>query len=112
MRAQDTLIPLRDRTIGDQLTQYLTDVHSSLEQMKVAPRWPPAAASEWPSTRTATSAGARENGARGARRRGADSSTLKDLAGRVGGWAVVVFARLNPDMPGKLVIHAFSYPLV
>jgi ferritin-like metal-binding protein YciE len=41
--------------------------------------------------------------------RGADTSTLKDLAGRVGGWAMIVFARINPDTPGKLAAHAFSY---
>jgi ferritin-like metal-binding protein YciE len=41
--------------------------------------------------------------------RGADSSTLKDIAGRVGGWAMIAFARLNPDTPGKLTAHAFSY---
>src|SRR4051812_27686569 len=43
------------------------------------------------------------------KRRGADTSRLKDVAGRVGGWAMVAFARLNPDTPGKLVAHAFSY---
>jgi ferritin-like metal-binding protein YciE len=41
--------------------------------------------------------------------RGADTSTLKDLAGRVGGWAMIAFARMNPDTPGKLAAHSFSY---
>jgi ferritin-like metal-binding protein YciE len=41
--------------------------------------------------------------------RGADRSTLKDLAGRVGGWAMVAFAWINPDTPGKLTAHAYSY---
>jgi ferritin-like metal-binding protein YciE len=41
--------------------------------------------------------------------RGADASRLKDLAGRIGGWAMIVFARMNPDTPGKLTAHAFSY---
>jgi ferritin-like metal-binding protein YciE len=41
--------------------------------------------------------------------RGADPSTLKDLAGRIGGWAMIVFAQINPDTPGKLTAHAFSY---
>lgn len=41
--------------------------------------------------------------------RGADVSTLKDLSGRVGGWAMIAFARINPDTPGKLTAHAFSY---
>lgn len=34
---------------------------------------------------------------------------MKEIAGRVGGWAMVAFARLNPDTPGKLTAHAFSY---
>jgi ferritin-like metal-binding protein YciE len=33
--------------------------------------------------------------------RGADTSNLKDLAGRVGGWAMIAFARLNSDTPGQ-----------
>jgi ferritin-like metal-binding protein YciE len=41
--------------------------------------------------------------------RGADTSTLKDVAGRVGGWAMIAFAKLNPDTPGKLTVHAYSY---
>jgi ferritin-like metal-binding protein YciE len=42
-------------------------------------------------------------------RRGGDTSALKDLAGKVGGWAMIAFAKLNPDTPGKLVAHAYSY---
>src|SRR5918997_4406270 len=34
---------------------------------------------------------------------------LTDIAGRAGGWAMIAFARLNPDTPGKLTAHAFSY---
>lgn len=41
--------------------------------------------------------------------RGADASTLKDLAGKAGGLAMIAFAQLNPDTPGKLTAHAFSY---
>src|SRR5439155_1197968 len=33
----------------------------------------------------------------------------KDVAGRVGGWGMVLFARMNPDTPGKLAMHAYSY---
>ncbi len=33
----------------------------------------------------------------------------KDLAGRVGGVGMVLFARFQPDTPGKLVAHAYAY---
>jgi ferritin-like metal-binding protein YciE len=42
-------------------------------------------------------------------RRGASPSTVKDAAGRVGGWGMILFARVNPDSPGKLAMHAYSY---
>jgi ferritin-like metal-binding protein YciE len=105
---------MRNRTIEDQLTKYLTDVHSievqALEQMKVAPRLAGGGrlAVAFHGHRDETRAHerlVREE----LERRGADTSRLKDIAGRVGGWAMVAFARLNPDTPGKLVAHAFSY---
>src|SRR5262249_54008976 len=39
----------------------------------------------------------------------ASPSRLKDVAGQVGGVGLVLFARFQPDTPGKLVAHAFSY---
>jgi ferritin-like metal-binding protein YciE len=42
-------------------------------------------------------------------RRDATSSTVKDVAGRLGGWGMVLFAKANPDTPGKLAMHAYSY---
>jgi ferritin-like metal-binding protein YciE len=105
---------MSERTLDEQLTKYLTDVHSievqALAQLERAPEI------------------AREGGLADAFRRhleetreqerlvrerledrGAGPSTLKDLTGRVGGWAMIVFARLNPDTTGKLTAHAFSY---
>jgi ferritin-like metal-binding protein YciE len=38
-----------------------------------------------------------------------DASKAKDLAGKAGGVAMVLFAKFNPDTPGKLVAHAYSY---
>jgi ferritin-like metal-binding protein YciE len=38
-----------------------------------------------------------------------DTSTVKDLAGKAGGIGMVLFAKANPDTPGKLVNHAYSY---
>src|SRR5919112_177872 len=103
-----------DRSIDDQLTKYLTDVHSievqALAQMKAAPD---IAGDE----RLAAVFREHLDETREQERlveqaletRGADSSALKEIAGRVGGWAMIAFARLNPDTPGKLTAHAFSY---
>jgi ferritin-like metal-binding protein YciE len=103
-----------DRSIDEQLTKYLTDVHSievqALAQMKAAPD---IAGDE----RLAAVFREHLDETREQERlveqaletRGADTSALKDIAGRVGGWAMIAFARLNPDTPGKLTAHAFSY---
>lgn len=40
---------------------------------------------------------------------GADPSTIKDAADKGGGIGTVVFAASQPDTPGKLAAHAFSY---
>jgi ferritin-like metal-binding protein YciE len=102
------------RTIEEQVTTYLADVHSievqALAQMKAAPKLAG-------DGRLAAVFGehldeTREHEHRVRElleRRGADTSTLKDLAGRIGGWAMIAFARLNPDTPGKLTAHAFAY---
>jgi ferritin-like metal-binding protein YciE/nucleoside-diphosphate-sugar epimerase len=39
----------------------------------------------------------------------AEPSTLKDLAGKAGGIGMLFFAAGQPDTPGKLSAHAFSY---
>jgi ferritin-like metal-binding protein YciE len=102
------------RTLEEQLTKYLTDVHSievqALAQLERAPgiagdeRLAAAFSEHLAETREQERL-VRER----LEERGADPSTLKDIAGRVGGWAMVVFARINPDTPGKLTAHAFSY---
>jgi ferritin-like metal-binding protein YciE len=105
---------MSERSIDEQLTKYLTDVHSievqALAQLAVAPdiagdeRLAAAFAQHLEETRE------QERMVRQAiEARGADTAGLKDLAGRVGGWAMIAFARLNPDTPGKLVAHAYSY---
>jgi ferritin-like metal-binding protein YciE len=100
--------------IDDQLTKYLTDVHSieeqALAQMRLAPRvagdreLKRAFAEHLPET---------EEHERLVReqldRRGTQPSRVKDVAGRAGGWGMILFARVNPDTPGKLAMHAFSY---
>ena len=41
--------------------------------------------------------------------RDASSSVVKDAAGWVTGVGFALFAKFNPDTPGKLVTHAYSY---
>jgi len=40
---------------------------------------------------------------------GGKPSKLKDAAGASGGWAMAAFAASQPDTPGKLAMHAYSY---
>ena len=105
---------MADRTLDEQLTKYLTDVHSievqALAQLERAPsiagdgRLAEVFREHLEETREQERLVEQQLEARGA-----DTSGLKDLAGRVGGWAMLAFARLNPDTPGKLSAHAFSY---
>jgi ferritin-like metal-binding protein YciE len=100
--------------IDEQLTKYLTDVHSieeqALAQMRLAPR---VAGDRDLKQAFAEHLRETEDQERLVReqleRRGAHPSTVKDVAGRVGGWGMILFARVNPDSPGKLAMHAFSY---
>src|SRR4051794_40504260 len=105
---------MSDRSVSEQLTKYLTDVHSievqALAQMKAAPdiagddRLAGVFRDHLDETAHHERLVEQE-----LERRGEDTSTLKDIAGRVGGWAMVAFAKLNPDTPGKLTAHAYSY---
>jgi ferritin-like metal-binding protein YciE len=102
------------RTPDDQLIKYLTDVHSievqALAQLEVAPEIAGASSLAEAFSTHLEETREQERLVREALvERGADTSTLKDIAGRVGGWAMIAFARLNPDTPGKLTAHAFSY---
>ena len=105
---------MNERTFDQQLVKYLTDAHSievqALEQMRRAPGL---AGDPELSEVFQTHLGETEVHERLVRedleRRGAEPSTLKDVAGRVGGWGMVIFAWVNPDTPGKLAMHAHSY---
>jgi UDP-glucose 4-epimerase len=102
----------RDR--DEQLVKYLTDVHSieeqALVQMRAAPK---IAGDERLAAIFARHLVETETQERRVRERleelGGDTSTIKDLAGRGGGEAMVLFARSQPDTPGKLTAHAYSY---
>jgi ferritin-like metal-binding protein YciE len=101
-------------TIEEQLVKHLTDVHSieeqALQQMRVAPRLArdPELARAFREHIAETEDHERRVRAR-LEARGADPSKVKDLVARAGGVGMVLFARTQPDTPGKLTAHAYSY---
>jgi ferritin-like metal-binding protein YciE len=105
---------MAENTPAEQLTKYLTDVHSieeqAIAQLKLAPR---IAATRDLSRVYAEHLRETEGQERLVReqleRRGAKPSPVKDVAGRVGGFGMALFARFNPDTPGKLAMHSYSY---
>jgi ferritin-like metal-binding protein YciE len=105
-------MPKRD--LQEQLVKYLTDVHSIEEQALAQMRRAPDIAGD-PEISKAFSQHLQETEAQERRVRelleaaGAETSTVKDVAGRAGGVGMVLFAKFQPDTPGKLVAHAFSY---
>jgi ferritin-like metal-binding protein YciE len=101
-------------TLSEQLTKYLTDAHSieeqALQQLRRAPGLAGdgelaalyrehLAETEWHERLVRERLEAR----------GAQPSRLKDVVMRVGGLGFLLFARLQPDTPGKLAAHAYSY---
>jgi ferritin-like metal-binding protein YciE len=103
-----------DRDLNEQLIKYLTDVHSIEEQALAQLRRAPEIAGD------AEIAEAFEQHLHETERQeervralldaaGASPSTLKDVAGRAGGVGMLLFAKFQPDTPGKLVAHAYSY---
>jgi ferritin-like metal-binding protein YciE len=102
----------RDR--DEQLVKYLGDVHSielqALAQLRAAPR---IAGDERLHEAFAQHLIETEVQERRVRERlealGGEPSELKDAAGEAGGWAMVAFAAFQPDTPGKLTMHAYSY---
>lgn len=105
---------MADHSFDEQITKYLTDAHSievqALEQMRRAPEiaGDPALARIFEEHAAET-----ETHERLVREelehRDASPSAVKDLAGRAGGWGMILFAKLNPDTPGKLAFHGHSY---
>src|SRR5215208_2753231 len=101
-------------TLEQQLTKHLTDVHSievqALQQLLAAPRMArdPELARAFREHIVETEE--QERLVRGRlEAHAADPSRLKDVAARAGGVGMVLFARAQPDTPGKLVAHAYSY---
>jgi ferritin-like metal-binding protein YciE len=102
------------QTLEEQLTKYLADAHSieeqALPQMKAAPKLAgdpalsDAFARHLPETEEHERLVRERLEARGGR-----PVKLKDLAGTLTGQGFVAFAASQPDTPGKLVTHAYSY---
>jgi ferritin-like metal-binding protein YciE len=100
--------------IQEQLTKYLTDAHSieeqALAQLRTAPdlAGDPELASNYREHLRETEH--HEHLVRAAlAARDAKPSRTKDAVMAVGGKGFLLFARLNPDTPGKLHAHALSY---
>jgi ferritin-like metal-binding protein YciE len=100
--------------LRDQLTSYLTDAHSiemqALAQLRSAPdlAGDPALAAAF-RTHLAETEGHERLTRSLLEARDATPSKLKDVVMEVGGKGFLLFARLNPDTPGKLFAHALSY---
>jgi UDP-glucose 4-epimerase len=103
-----------DRGRGEQIVKYLADVHSielqALTQLRAAPKIAGDKRLGGVFERHLVET---EDQERRVRERlealGGEPSKLKDAAGVAGGWGMVVFAASQPDTPGKLAMHAFSY---
>jgi ferritin-like metal-binding protein YciE len=101
-------------TLPKQLVGYLADAHSIEEQALVQMRRAPKIAGE-PGLERIFREHAAETEAheRMIRERleahDASPSRLKEVVMRAGGAGFAIFAQLNPDTPGKLTAHAYSY---
>ncbi len=102
----------RDR--DEQIVKYLADLHSielqALAQLRAAPE---IAGDERLREAFEQHLGETEDQERRVRERlealGGEPSKLKAAAGTAGGWGMVAFAASQPDTPGKLTMHAYSY---
>ncbi|MBV8954680.1 MAG: DUF892 family protein, partial [Solirubrobacterales bacterium] len=101
-------------SLDEQVTKYLTDAHSierqALVQMRGAPdiAGDPVIASAFVQHLAETEA--HESLVRQRLdARGASPAVLKEIAGAVTGAGFAMFAAVQPDTPGKLVTHAYSY---
>jgi ferritin-like metal-binding protein YciE len=101
-------------TLQDQLVKHLTDLHSveeqALVQMHVAPRMARDQELARSFREHVSETEEHEQLVRGRlEAQSAEPSRTKDVVARAGGVGMVLFARSQPDMPGKLVAHAYAY---
>lgn len=101
-------------TLSEQLVKYLTDVHAMEVQALAQMRKAPDLAGD-PDVAAAFEAHRRETERHEALIRerlevhDASPSRIEDLLGAISGKGFVLFAQANPDTPGKLATHAYSY---
>src|SRR4051794_31562801 len=100
--------------INVQLDKYLADAHSieeqALIQMRLAPRLAGTQALSEAFRQHLTETERHERLVRERMEaRGASPSRFKDLVMKAGGAGFALFARSQPDTPGKLTAHAYSY---
>jgi ferritin-like metal-binding protein YciE len=102
------------KTLDEQLTKYLADAHSieeqALQQLRKAPdlAGDPELARVYREHLAETEDQERRVRER-LEERGGEPSKAKDLIARAGGIGMLLFAQAQPDTPGKLAAHAFSY---
>jgi|SRR5215211_202742 len=101
-------------TLHEQLTKHLADVHAieeqALQQLRAAPKIAGDEELERIFREHLAETEEQERLVRARLEAGAaDPSKLKDLLARGGGLGMVLFARSQPDTPGKLTAHAYSY---
>ena len=100
--------------IHEQLTKYLTDAHGievqALAQLRTAPdiAGDPKLAQAFRDHEAETE-GHEQTVSRLLEERGAKPSKAKDSVMGAGGKGFLLFARLQPDTPGKLLAHSISY---
>src|SRR5882757_2329139 len=105
---------MADNSLHEQLHKYLTDVHSievqALAQMRSAPDMAgdPKLAEIFRAHEAETEEHKRLIEER-LDAHGSSPNKLKDAAGALTGKGFVLFAKANPDTPGKLAAHAHSY---
>ncbi len=102
------------RHLAEQLTKYLTDAHSIEEQALAQLRTAPDLAGDPELAETyrehLAETEEHERLVRGLlEARDAKPSRTKDAVMALGGKGFLLFARLNPDTPGKLHAHSLSY---
>ena len=105
---------MSERSIQEQIVKYLGDIHSieeqALVQMKIAPKIAGDATLE---AAFEKHIGETEDQKRRVEERlealGGSPNKLKDVAGAASAPAFALFAKFQPDTPGKLASHAFSY---